>query len=199
LHHLSFGRTESGLDARRREMRLRTSGALAALPLTLALVLSGCGGDDGDKDKVASANGGTLSAGPGSGSGGGSVNGGGDQRDKAVKFAECMRKNGVNVPDPDPGSGRMTMKFDGSTPKEKVDKAMQACRQYSPQGDGSTPDPQAEERGRKFAECMRKNGVEKFPDPKPGQRGIIMDRESGEDPDLQSAQQKCQSVLGPGR
>lgn len=176
-------------------MRLRTSGALAALPLTLALVLTGCGSSGGDKDKVASANGGSVSTGTGSTPGGGNVGGGG-KGDQAVKFAECMRKNGVNIPDPDPGSGRITMKLDGSVPKEKVDKAMQACRQYSPQGDGSTPDPQEEERGRKYAECMRKNGVEKFPDPKPGQRGIMMGAEAGEDPDLQSAQQKCESVLG---
>ncbi len=42
---------------------------------------------------------------------------------------------------------------------------------------------------------MRKNGVEKFPDPKPGQRGIMIDKAVGEDPDFQKAQQTCQPIL----
>lgn len=58
------------------------------------------------------------------------------QREKfqeaAVKFAQCMRKNGVNVPDPDfssggPGGGLFgTGRIDPSNPK--VQKAMEACR-----------------------------------------------------------------------
>lgn len=54
-------------------------------------------------------------------------------QEAAVKFAQCMRKNGVNVPDPDfsrgvgPGGGLFgTGRIDPSNPK--VQKAMDACR-----------------------------------------------------------------------
>jgi hypothetical protein len=45
---------------------------------------------------------------------------------------------------------------------------------------------------------MRKNGVEDFPDPKPGQQGIMMDKKLSEDPDFNTAQQKCKDVMGGG-
>ncbi len=63
-----------------------------------------------------------------------------------------------------------------------------------PAGRGQA-NPQQEENGRKYAECMRENGVEKFPDPKPGQRGIQIGPEVGDDPDFQKAQDACQSIL----
>ncbi|WUH97194.1 hypothetical protein OHR68_27115 [Spirillospora sp. NBC_00431] len=169
-------------------MRLRI---LAALPLTLALALTGCGGDDGDSGGVASAAGAKTN---------GAAAGGGGQKlsrdEMGVKFAQCMRENGVQMEDPKPGEGiRLMIK---GVPKATVDKAMEACRQYNPQANATgAPDPKQQERGRKFAECMRKNGVEKFPDPKPGQRGIMIDKNTvGDDPDLESAQQKCQDLLG---
>ncbi|WP_165964226.1 hypothetical protein, partial [Actinomadura sp. KC216] len=116
-----------------------------------------------------------------------------------VKFAQCMRENGVHMDDPKPGQGIQLKIKD--IPKETVDKAMEACRQYNPQANATgAPDPQQQERGRKFAECMRQNGVEKFPDPKPGQRGIMIDKNTvGDDPDLEPAQQKCQDILQGGR
>jgi hypothetical protein len=42
---------------------------------------------------------------------------------------------------------------------------------------------------------MRKNGVEKFPDPKPDQRGIMIGPGVADDPDFQKAQGACQSIL----
>jgi hypothetical protein len=112
-----------------------------------------------------------------------------------VKFAECLREHGINVPDPEPGKGPM-IKLDPSSgiSKEQMDAAMEACKEFNPQGE-SGPDPQQEENGRKFAACMRENGVEKFPDPKPGQRGIMIDKAAGDDPDFPKAQAACQSIL----
>ncbi|TDD39221.1 hypothetical protein E1287_03725 [Actinomadura sp. KC06] len=171
-------------------MRLRI---LAALPLAMTLALTGCGGDDGDSGGVASAGGAKQTAAAG---------GGGAKPDldaMGVKFAQCMRENGVQMDDPKPGQG-IQLKIK-NVPKETVDKAMEACRQYNPQANSTgAPDPQQQERGRKFAECMRQNGVEKFPDPKPGQRGIMIDKKTvGDDPDLEPAQQKCQDILQGGR
>ncbi|GAA1575682.1 hypothetical protein GCM10009678_68010 [Actinomadura kijaniata] len=171
-------------------MRPRSLGALTALPLVLALTLTGCGGD-GDDGGVASAGGagqGTKAAASPS-----------MNRDEmGQKFAECMRKNGVHMDDPKPGEG-IQLKLDRSVTKETADKAMEACRQYNPaQNSAGGPDPKMEERNRKFAECMRANGVEKWPDPKPGQVGHQIGPEVGDDPDLQTAQGKCRSILSQG-
>ncbi|MFI0354885.1 hypothetical protein [Actinomadura sp. 9N407] len=170
-------------------MRLRTRGALAAFPLVMALALTGCGGEGKEKG-VASANGGKAA-------GGASAAPSLSRDEMGVKFAECMRKNGIQMEDPEPGKGVLLKADKGNA--ETMKKAQEACRQYNPQQNAAPGgDAKAEERGRKFAACMRENGVEKFPDPKPGQRGIIIDREAGEDPDMQAAQQKCQEVLGGG-
>ncbi|MGK5551035.1 hypothetical protein ACSNOI_05415 [Actinomadura kijaniata] len=174
-------------------MRLRTLGALTALPLALALTLTGCGGD-GDDGGVASAGGagqGTKAAASPSLS----------REEMGQKFAECMRRNGVPMEDPKPGKG-IEVKVDKNTGKGNLDKAMEACRQYSPmQNSAGGPDPKMEERNRRFAECMRANGVEKFPDPTPGQVGVRIGPEAGEDPDFRTAQDKCRNVLpqGPGQ
>ncbi|WP_285498368.1 hypothetical protein [Actinomadura sp. NBRC 104425] len=168
-------------------MRFRTRGALAAMPLALALALAACGGGDDGDEGVATVNGGRQTKAAGAA--------GSDPEEMAVKFAECMRKNGIDMEDPQ--DGRVVVKAKPGQ-EQTMQKAMEACRQYSPQQNSQGgSDPQMEQRQREFAECMRKNGVEKFPDPKPGQRGIIVNKnEIGDDPDLETAQQKCQDILG---
>jgi hypothetical protein len=187
LHRSSCGRNGSGGDEEE-DMRLQI---LAALPLALTLALTGCGGDDKDDKGVASA-GGTKQ---------GDAGGGGEklsQEERGVKFAQCMRDHGVDMEDPKPGGG-IQLKVKGN--KAEVDKAMEACRQYSPGADRTgPPDPKQQERAREFAACMRKNGVEKFPDPDPNQPGIRIDKNTvGDDPDLETAQQACQKFLQGGR
>ncbi|MEU6041514.1 hypothetical protein ABZ801_39610 [Actinomadura sp. NPDC047616] len=168
-------------------MKLRTRGALAAMPLALALALTGCGGGDDGDGGVATVNGGNQTR-PADAAGL-------SPEERGVKFAECMRKNGIDMEDPK--DGRVMVKAKPGQ-EQTMQKAMEACRQYSPQQNSrGGSDPRMEQRQREFAECMRKNGVEKFPDPKPGQRGIFIDKKAtGDDPDLESAQQKCQDVLG---
>lgn len=176
-------------------MRLGTRGVLAALPLALALALTGCGGDDGDDGNVASVNG-------AKGGGGAAASPSLKPGEMGVKFAQCMRQHGIPMEDPKPGGG-IQLKVDKSIGKEKADKAQEACREFNPmanQAPGS--DPKAEERGRKFAECMRKNGVEGFKDPEPGQRGIRITGEAADDPDMKKAQEACQGIFskgGPGQ
>jgi hypothetical protein len=145
---------------------------------TLALVLAGCGSEPKDA-QVASGNGAQASAGPSSAAPSLS------QDEKGVKFAQCLRENGIDVKDPEPGKG-IQLKLDPSSgvSKEDVDKAMEACKQWDPQADGTNnSNPQAEENGRKFA------------DPKPGQRGIMIDKATGEDPDFPKAQEICQPIM----
>jgi hypothetical protein len=167
-------------------MRLRTRGALAAFPLVMALALTGCGGEDKGK--------GVASAG-GKQTGGAKAAASLSPDEMGVKFAACMRKNGIQMEDPKPGQG-VQFKVDKAN-GDKMKKAQEACREFSPmQNRSPEQDAQAEERGRKFAACMRENGVEKFPDPKPGQRGIMINKDAGEDPDMPAAQEKCQELLG---
>ncbi|GAA4224056.1 hypothetical protein FHR32_003032 [Streptosporangium album] len=172
-------------------MRLRTRNALAALPLALTLALTGCGSDDAGGGTVASA------GGEKKGDSGSSPAKSMNPDEMGVKFAQCMRENGVDMEDPEPGKGsRLTLKKGAES-----EKALEACREYNPQENGSAKaDPKAEENGRKFAQCMRENGLEEFPDPQPGQRGIRVDRKIGEDPDFAKAQKNCQGIFsgGPG-
>ncbi|MFC6158877.1 hypothetical protein [Kribbella jiaozuonensis] len=161
---------------------------LAATALAAAVLITGCGADKPDT-QVASGSGSAGATAPSSAPASLS------QDEMAVKFTQCLRENGLNVPDPEPGKGPM-LKFDKNSgvTQEQVQKAMEACSQYNPQAQGSA-NPQQAENGRKYAECMRKNGVEKFPDPKPDQPGIMIGPGVADDPDFQKAQGACQSIL----
>ena len=160
-------------------------GAYAVLPLVLAVALAGCGSGDGD-DGVASAGNGQ----PAKPSAAASLS----RDEMGVKFAQCMRENGIDMPDPEPGKGPQ-VKITGGTSQATVDKAMEACRQYSPMMNAPGGNAQMDENNRKFAKCMRDNGVEQFADPEPGQVGIRIDGKIADDPDFAKAQQQCQSIL----
>lgn len=156
-------------------MRGRIHGVLAAVSLALALALTGCGGDDGTKGDSA----------------------GESDHDKALKFAACMREHGVDMEDPEPGEPvRLQVK---GVDKETVDKAQEACKKYAPQnGKGPGDDPKMKEKMLKFAECMRDNGVEEFPDPS-DEGGIMINKDLEDDPDFEKAQEKCQKKYMPER
>ena len=66
-----------------------------------------------------------------------------------------------------------------------------------------SPEEQAEalERALAFAQCMRDQGVEDFPDPQADENGGItqrMDRDVASDPDFDGAQEACQDEFGGG-
>jgi hypothetical protein len=120
-----------------------------------------------------SACGSTAPAGTGSGSSGGNHTAANAQ--KAVKFAKCMRSNGVSE-FPDPGaSGKFTIdgiangsSLDPSTPTFK--QAISACKNLEPAGFmGSKRSPPQLQAALTFAQCIRENGVKDFPDPVNGQ------------------------------
>jgi hypothetical protein len=120
-------------------------------------------------------------------------------QEKALKFAQCMRDNGVPMEDPDVSSGGgMGVRIGGEgVDEKKLQAAMQACREFSPMGEGGRAqlDPQMEENMRKFSQCMRDNGVEKFPDADGG--GLMIDRDIANDPDFPAAQEKCAKQFLP--
>jgi hypothetical protein len=164
---------------------------LAALTLVVTVALiSGCGS--------------TAPAETASGSAGGGGNTAANAQ-KAVKFAECMRSNGVSQ-FPDPGaSGKLTIdavangsSLDPNTPAFK--QAISACKNLEPAGfTGSKRSAQQQQAGLKFAQCIRENGVKDFPDPIPN--GPLVDTgripsaaEPGGMSLLNAAMQKCGDV-----
>ena len=114
-----------------------------------------------------------IVAGCGSGSGGTGNNGTATARAKAVKFAECMRTNGVSgFPDPN-ASGQLTIDAvaNGSsvdTNSAAFKQAMSACKDLEPPGfTGPKVTPQLRTARLAFAQCVRDHGVPDFPDPTP--------------------------------
>ena len=94
-------------------------------------------------------------------------------REQAMKFAECMRSNGVrDFPDPD-ASGQLTIDeiANGSsvdTNSAVFKQAITACKDLEPPGfTGHKRSPEQQTVALKFAQCMRDNGVKDFPDPTP--------------------------------
>jgi hypothetical protein len=128
----------------------RTLWPLAALAM-IAVIVAGCGNGSA-----------------GTGSGGNST---ATPHEKAVKFAECMRANGVSAfPDPN-ASGELTIDAvaNGSsldTDTAAFKQAMSACKDLEPPGftGGKVTDQQRKAR-LEFAQCVRENGVKDFPDP----------------------------------
>lgn len=90
----------------------------------------------------------------------------------ARKYVQCMRAEGVNLPDPGP-KGEIDYSVLGGNPKRdpKFLAASQKCAslmppmpdELQPKGDPLTP--QQIEWARQYAKCVRAHGVPSFPDP----------------------------------
>lgn len=179
----------------------RTLGTLAILAM-LALISAGCSnapagtGSSDDNTNAAIAPAGTDSS---SGSTNAAIH------DQSVKFAECMRKNGVKeFPDPD-ASGALTIDavVNGSSldPTSAVwQKAISTCKDLQPQGfTGVKRSPELQKAALKFAQCIRDNGVKDFPDPLSDGPLIDTNRipsasRSGGMSALHTAMQKCRDL-----
>jgi hypothetical protein len=158
--------------------------------LLLALGAAGCGGADGG-DGVATAGGG--------GDGGTSASptpGPMSDEERQVKFAQCMRDQGVDMPDPEIDNGRVRVQMPGGTDPQKAQAAMEKCKQYLPNGgERRKPDAQQLDQLRKFAQCMRENGIPEFPDPNPD-GGVQIQASPGshmnpDDPTFKAAEEAC--------
>ncbi len=124
---------------------------------------------------------------------------------KAVKFAACMRSNGVSqFPDPS-ASGRLTIDAvaNGSsvnTNSPAFKQAISACKSLEPAGfTGTKRSSQQQQAGLRFAQCIRANGVPDFPDPLPN--GPLVDTNRipssnlpGGMSNLHAAMQKCRDA-----
>ncbi|MGW3151736.1 hypothetical protein ACWDG1_45490 [Streptomyces sp. NPDC001177] len=168
-------------------MRIRDMAVLAVIPFALTLTACSSSGDDGgvasaDKGKSAATAQPSKSA---------------DAREAQLKYAQCMRENGVDVKDPDPGQP-LRVTGSGGPGKNTLEEAAKKCRKYmqnAAPGDADANDSKAHDQMVKFAQCMRENGVD-IPDPKPGE-GLKMQVPQGSQAKTQAAQKKCQKYL-PG-
>jgi hypothetical protein len=147
--------------------KLRPPAALAIVA-TVAVLSAGCGGTSTAAPADTSSSSNSTAAGHTSTASHTSTVA---PREKAVKFSECMRANGVSAfPDPD-ASGALTIDAvaNGSsldTSSAAFEQALSACRDLEPPGfTGHERSPQQQDAALKFAQCVRENGVKDFPDP----------------------------------
>jgi hypothetical protein len=150
-----------------RKLRPLVALALAGL---IGLVSAGCGSNASSKTATASSTG-TASSASSTGTAS-SAGSGADKKltkqEKAVKFAECMRANGVpHFPDPDT---KGAVNFGVDVTREVWLKAVDACKALKPPGAlSSKRTPKEQSASLRFAQCVRDHGVKDFPDPVNGE------------------------------
>jgi hypothetical protein len=160
-----------------------TAGVLA---LALTLVVTACGGGGGGNSAADRES---------------------EAREAQLKYAQCMREHGIDMPDPtfEGGGGSLQRGPDPEDLKRpKGREAEQACKKYLE--DIEAPELSEEEQ-QEFREaalanarCMREHGIENFPDPtfnKDGAAEIRIDqgRIDPEDTDFKEAQEACKDTL----
>jgi hypothetical protein len=166
--------------------KLRPLVALALVAL-ISLISAGCGSDAPSETGTASS----------SGTGG---NKNATDQDKAVKFAECMRANGV--PDFPDANAKGQFVYGVSVSPAVWTKAVDACKDLQPPGTLSAKrSPKQQSASLRFAQCIRENGVKDFPDPANGEPLVnTYEIPSANRPGgmtiLNAAMEKCGDVLG---
>jgi hypothetical protein len=123
-------------------------------------------------------------------------------RDKAVKFAECIRAHGVSdFPDP---NEKNQFEYGVSVTPAVWTKATTACKDLQPPGTLSGKrTPKQQSASLRFAQCIRDNGVKDFPDPVNGEPlvdtyKIPSSNKPGGMAILNAAMQKCGNVVREG-
>jgi hypothetical protein len=154
----------------------------------LVLGLSACGDDGGS---------GVASVGAAKASASASPTGSLSPEDAQLKFAQCMRENGIDVPDP---GGKEPMRLGKGGDRDKLEAALDKCRQWLQAG-GKMPDlkdPKVRDQYVKFAQCMRENGVD-LPDPGPDGQ-IKLPTGKVDRSKIDKAREACRGLLpGTGR
>lgn len=166
----------------RSKRRIRRFGVVALLVLALAMLASACGGTES-----------------GSGDGHGRETG----ANAALAWAECMRKNGVDVPDPTvDASGRLVITPGSESPNPRQPgfrRAMEACDDHMRKALPNPSDMSKEEQARmrdaalEFAKCMRARGID-MPDPSTSGGGVAIPVDPN-DPAFRRAAEACEDKL----
>jgi hypothetical protein len=163
----------------------------AALPLVLMAMLGGCTSGDGHPGVATAGRApGTATTVPSD-----------DPVTRELAFVACMRKEGVDMPDPVAGdkSGRSALaqaEAQRMNLKDAYQTALDVCAAYLPPGPKTpAPDPADVDRLRKYSQCMRDNGVKDFPDP--DSNGQVNGWILQSDKTAQVAAEKCNNLLPP--
>jgi hypothetical protein len=169
---------------------------LAALA-TVALIGAGCSNsaENGNTATGSASSSGTASSAAATSSGNKKLT----ARDKAVKFAECIRAHGVrDFPDP---NAKNDFDYGVSVTPAVWKQATTACKDLQPPGTLSAKrTPKQQSASLRFAQCIRDNGVKDFPDPVNGEPvintyKIPSSNRPGGMAILNAAVQKCRSGL----
>ena len=149
------------------------AGALLPVAAGLALALSGCdGGASADPAGTPTV----------------------DPAAQALKFTRCMREQGVDMPDPEPGGGIRIRARKGE--EGKVEAAQKACKRFDPMADGANrPGPEDLDRQLTLARCLREHGVD-VSDPKAGEPMRIRGRADSESA-TRAAMRACEKQVPP--
>jgi len=170
--------------ANRTTSSIRGATSLAALTATAALALAACAGDGADTGRNPSAS-------------------AAERQEAALRFARCMREQGIDMPNPSAGPGGL-VRIEPSVGTEPDDpraqRARRACARHlprlDPQGVPEEERREAQQAALRFARCMREQGVD-MPDPGP-QGQVLFGPESGldpTDPRFQRAERACREAL----
>ncbi|MER6172995.1 hypothetical protein [Streptosporangium sp. NPDC001681] len=158
------------------------------LLLAVPLLLAGCG--------AAPTTSGVASAGDGTAKPTASASASADRRQAMLKFAQCMRENGVDMADPDPnGSINYQTKKDEQA---KTDKAAKVCQPLldAALGDKSTAgDSKRRDEMVKYVQCMREQGID-MEDPDPN-GGVKFQFPAGAEAKVKAAEEACKE-FSPG-
>lgn len=153
-----------------------------AVMATVALVGAGCSNGSAENGDTGSASAKSATS-----------------QDKGVKFAECIRGQGVSdFPDP---NAKGEFEYGVSVSPAVWKKAVAACKDLQPPGTlSSKRTPKQQSDSLRFAQCIRANGVKDFPDPVNGEPLVdttkipSSNRPGGMDI-LNAAMEKCGSAL----
>ncbi|MBB6174770.1 hypothetical protein HNR23_004830 [Nocardiopsis mwathae] len=156
---------------------------LGIAALAGALLLGGCAqlgfGDDAPDTSEDSASGSA---------------GGGTEAD-GVKFAQCMRDNGVDVPDPK-GDGMMPALPVEGDDEDAVKNALEKCEDLMPMPEDDRPEEEIFQDNLEMAKCLRENGID-VEDPKKGE-GLAIDLGGGDEKKMEEAMKACGEMTGGG-
>jgi hypothetical protein len=184
-----------------RKLRPLVALALAGL---IGLISAGCGSNASSETGTASRTGIASSTSSTGTSSTGTTSSGANKkltaRDKAVKFAECIRAHGVSdFPDP---NAKNQFEYGVSVSEAVWKQATTACKELQPPGTLSGKrTPKQQSASLRFAQCIRDNGVKDFPDPVNGEplvntNKIPSSNKPGGMTILNAAMHKCGNVLG---
>ncbi|MDI3421551.1 hypothetical protein [Streptomyces luteolus] len=122
----------------------------------LMLLATACSGGSADDSTDENSGGGQNNA----------ADDNGKSADDALKLRKCLREQGIDMPDPEPGQDPRGLTLGGDADPKKFQEALKKCGSGTSGRKGGGSMTQADkDKMIKYAQCMRKNGVD-MKDPK---------------------------------